>query len=61
MKVNATDSTQNLIKANIVKSFETGARYAANAVVRDQKVLLPTHKKMLTFRFDSMSVYEVGE
>lgn len=46
MKINATDATRDLIKANIVKPFKTGTRNGAHAVVWHQKILLPPHENV---------------
>ena len=47
MIIDAIDSTRNLIKTDVVESFKTRAIDLPDAVIRDQKLLLPPHEHIL--------------
>ena len=47
MEVNPTNTPITLIKTNIIKPFETGARDRLDAVVRHKEVLFPAHEDVL--------------
>lgn len=47
MEINPTNTPINLIKTNVIKPLETGARDRLDAVVRHEEVLFPAHEDVL--------------
>ena len=47
MKVNTTDFSFSHVHADVVEALETSARYIALAMIRDQKMLLPSHEDVV--------------
>jgi hypothetical protein len=47
MEVDPFDASGHLVEADVVETFETRTVYGFDAMVRNQEVLLPAHKKML--------------
>lgn len=47
MEINAADRATTLVETDVVKAFETCPRDCFHAMVGNEKVLLPTHEKML--------------
>ena len=47
VEVDAVHDTFNLVEANIIKAFKACAVDRPDAVIRNQKVLLPAHKNIL--------------
>lgn len=58
MEVNPTDTAGHLIKADVVKAFETRSGYGADTVIRYQEVLLPPHEYIFSLRV--VLVTEIG-
>jgi hypothetical protein len=48
MEVNPTDGAFYLIKANVVKPFETCSRYSSNTVIWNQKIFFPPHEDIVS-------------
>lgn len=46
MKVDAAYGSLYLVEADVVEPFETSARYRSHSVIRNEKILLPSHKHM---------------
>jgi hypothetical protein len=45
--VNAVDSARMLVEADVVEAFETCTRNRFDPMIRNQKVLLPSHPQLL--------------
>ncbi len=58
MKIDATNSTSDLVEADVVKPLEAGAGDGADAVVRHEEVLLPAHEDVLAL--GEVLVVEIG-
>ena len=50
MEIDATNCSLHLVEADEVEALEACARYAADSMVRDEKVLLPSHEEMFSLR-----------
>lgn len=50
MKVDAADLTLDLVKAYVIKAFETCACYCAHPVIWHKKMLFPAHENVFSFR-----------
>lgn len=48
VEVYAADFSLDLVEANVVEALEARTRYGTNTVVRNQEMLLPPHKYMLS-------------
>jgi hypothetical protein len=46
MEINPTNTSINLIKANVIKTLETRARDRLHAVVRHEEVFFPAHENV---------------
>lgn len=50
MEVNSTDCPRNLIKADVIETFETCATYRPHPVIWDQEVFFPPHEYVIPLR-----------
>lgn len=48
MKIDPAYFALDLVEANVIEAFEAGPRYSPDPMVWHKKVLLPSHKYVLT-------------
>lgn len=58
MKIDTANRPLHLVETNVVKSLKAGARNRPHPMIRDEKILLPTHEHVLTLR--KIAVSEIG-
>lgn len=50
MEVYAAYRPLDLVETDVVEAFKAGARDGSNSVIRNEKILLPSHEHVLTLR-----------